>query len=74
MYYGAKYLAFISTCSVKTRELSFAQFVYFLRKVRLFFYLLNDKIHNYNLFEIIVNLITQKLKNKDQSKMNITLI
>jgi hypothetical protein len=34
---GAKYLVFVSSCSVKTRELSFAQFVYFLRKVCLFF-------------------------------------
>ena len=35
--YGAKYLVFISSCSLKTRELSFAQCVYFLRKVCLFF-------------------------------------
>ena len=33
---GAKYLVFVSSCSLKTRELSFAQFVYFLRKVCLF--------------------------------------
>ena len=30
---GVKYLVFVSSCSLKTRELSFAQFVYFLRKV-----------------------------------------
>ena len=34
---GAKYLVFISSRSVKTRKLSFAQFVYFLRKVCIFF-------------------------------------
>ena len=34
---GAKYLVFVSSCSLKTRELSLAQFVYFLRKVCLFF-------------------------------------
>ena len=28
---GAKYLLFVSSCSLKTRELSFTQFVYFLR-------------------------------------------
>ena len=36
-YFGAKCLVFVSSCSLKTRELSFAQFVYFLRKVCLFF-------------------------------------
>ena len=30
---GAKYLVFVCSCSLKTRELSFAQLVYFLRKV-----------------------------------------
>ena len=35
--YGATYLVFVSSRSVKMRELSFAQFVYFLRKVCLFF-------------------------------------
>jgi hypothetical protein len=34
---GAKYLVFVSSRSVKTRELSFAQSLYFLRKVYLFF-------------------------------------
>ena len=34
---GAKYLVFVSSRSVKLRELSFAQFVDFLRKVCLFF-------------------------------------
>ena len=33
---GVKYLVFVSSRSVKTRELSFAQFVYFLRKVSIF--------------------------------------
>ena len=37
MNLGAKYLVFVSSCSVKLRELSFAQFVYFLGKVCLFF-------------------------------------
>ena len=68
VYLGAKYLVFVSSCSVKLRELSFAQFVYFLRKVCLFFNFiiqkLNDEIHNYVLFDIIVNFIIQKLKNK----------
>ena len=34
---GAKYLVFVSSRFLKTRELSFAQFVYFLRNVCLFF-------------------------------------
>ena len=36
---GAKYLLFSSSCSLKTREkyFSFAQFIYFLREVCLFF-------------------------------------
>ena len=34
---GAKYLVFVSCLSLKIRVLSFAQFVYFLRKVCLFF-------------------------------------
>ena len=34
---GAKYLVFVSSCSVKMRELSFAQFIYFWGKVCLFF-------------------------------------
>ena len=34
---GAKYLVFVSSRSVKMRKLSFAQFVYFLRKLCLFF-------------------------------------
>ena len=55
---GAKYLVFVSSCSVKTRELSFAQFLYFLRKVGQF---LKDKIYNYVLFDIFVNVIIQKL-------------
>ena len=32
-YKGAKNLVFVSSRSLKTRELSFTQFVYFLRKV-----------------------------------------
>ena len=35
--HGAKYLGFVSSRSVKTRELSFAQFVDFVRKACLFF-------------------------------------
>ena len=49
---GAKYLVFVSSRSVKMRELSFAHFVYFLGKMCLF---LNDKIHNYVKQNIIVN-------------------
>ena len=50
---GAKYLNFFSSRSLKMREkcISFAQFVYFLRKVCL-------------LFDIIVNFIIQNLKSK----------
>ena len=55
IHIGAKYLVFVSSCSVKMRELSFAQFVYFLRKVCLFFNFLNDKFYNYVLFDIVVN-------------------
>ena len=34
---GVKYLFFVSSRSLKTREPGFAQFVYFLREVSLFF-------------------------------------
>jgi hypothetical protein len=54
-YLGAKYLVVVSSHFVKMRELRFAEFVNFLRKVGLFFLFLNDKIHNYILFDIIVN-------------------
>ena len=37
MYLGAKYLVFVSARSLKPRELSFSQFVYFWLKVCLFF-------------------------------------
>ena len=47
---GAIYLFFVYSRSVKTRELSFAQFVYFLRKVSFSFQFLNDKLHNYVFF------------------------
>ena len=43
---GAKYLFFVFSRTLKSRELSFAQFVYFLRKV-CFFQFLKDEIHNY---------------------------
>ena len=59
-FLGAKCLVFVSSRCVKMREFSFAQFLYFWRS----FQFLNDKIHNYVLFEIIVSLILQKLKNK----------
>ena len=60
---GAKYLVFVSSRSLKTRELSFAQFVYFLRKVCLFFNFWMIKFTiMYVLFDIIVNLIIQILK------------
>ena len=62
--FGAKYLVFVSSRSVKMRELSFAQFVDFLMKVFLFFNFLNEKNHNYVKQNIIVNFIIQKLKNK----------
>jgi hypothetical protein len=51
---GAKYLVFVSSRSLKTRDLSFGQFGNFL----------NDKIYSYVLFNIIVNFVIQKLKNK----------
>ena len=57
---GAKYLVFVSSRSVKFRELSFAQFV----DCVFIFQYLNDKIHNYVKQNIIVNFIIQKLKNK----------
>ena len=46
------------------RELSFAQFVDFLLQSVFIFQILNDEIHNYVLFDIIVNFIIRKLKNK----------
>ena len=36
MNLGAKYMVFVSSRSVKTRELIFVQFVYFLKKVFIF--------------------------------------
>ena len=54
-FLGAKYLVFVFSRSLKIRELSFAQFVYFLRKVCLFFKFLCDKIYNYVLFDVILN-------------------
>ena len=53
--------------SLKTRELSFAQFGNFLRLLEesvFIFQFLNGKIHNYVKQNIIVNFIIQKLKNK----------
>ena len=53
--------------SLKTRELSFAQFGNFLRLLEesvFIFQFLNDKIHNYVKQNIIVNFSIQKLKNK----------
>ena len=38
--------------------------LYILRGKCVYFSILNDKIHNYVLFDIIVNFITQKLKNE----------
>ena len=56
MELGAKYLVFVSSCSLKTRELRFALFGNFLRLFEesvFVFQFLNDKIHNYVLFDII---------------------
>jgi hypothetical protein len=67
MELGAKYLVFVSSRSLKTRELSFALFGNFLRLFEesvFVFQFLNDKIHNYVKQNIIVNFIIQKLKNK----------
>ena len=61
---GAKYLVFVSSRSVKLRELSFAQFVDFFWESVCFFQFWNDKIHNYVKENIIVNFILQELKNK----------
>ena len=60
-YFGAKYLVFVSSRSFKMRELSFAQFAYFLGQVFIFQFL-NDKIHNYVKQNITVNFIIKKLK------------
>ena len=71
-------MVFVSSRSVKLRELSFAQFVDFLgESVFIFQFLndeinnyvkqnitLNDKIYNYVKHNIIVNFFIQKLKNK----------
>jgi hypothetical protein len=67
MELGAKYLVFVSSRSLKTRELRFALFGNFLRLFEesvFVFQFLNDKIHNYVKQNIIVNFIIQKLKNK----------
>ena len=55
---GAKYLLSVSSCSLTMRELSFSQF----EESVLIFQFLNDKIHNYELFDIILNFVSQKLK------------
>ena len=36
---GAKYLVFVSSRSLKTREISFAQFVYFLKNKHIVYFL-----------------------------------
>ena len=80
---GAKCLVFVSSRSLKTRKLIFAQFEYLLREVCSFFNFwmikytimskkhnckfVNDKIHNYAKKNVIVNFIIQKLKNKHTS-------
>ena len=66
---GAKYLGFFSTRSLKMREkyISFAQFVYCLREVRLLFNFRIIKFTVMGFFDIIVNFIIQKLKSKHTS-------
>ena len=59
---GAKYLVFVSSYSVKLKELSFAQFVYFFGKNVFIFQFLNDKIYNYVLFDIIVHFIVISMR------------
>ena len=72
MNLGAKYLVFVSSSSVKLRELSFAQFVHILfgGSVSIFQFL-NDEINNYVLFDIIVNFFIQKLRNKYPSSKSL---
>jgi hypothetical protein len=69
---GVKHLVFVSSRSLKTRELSFAQFCNFLRKVCLFFnfWMIKFKIMSKN---IIVNFI-KKLKNKHTSLKKYTKV
>ena len=69
---GAKHLVFVSSRSVKLRELSFAQFVDFLGESLFIFQFLNAKIYSYVLFDVIVNFIIQKLKIKHTFLKNYT--
>ena len=65
IHYGAKYLFFVSSRSVKIRGSSVFSVCIFLRNVCLFFNFLNDKMHNYVLFDIIAHFIVKKLNNKN---------
>ena len=57
---GGKYLVFLSSRSVKMRGSSFLSF----EESVFIFQFLNDKMHNYVLFNAFVRFIIQKMKNK----------
>ena len=61
---GGKYLVFLSSRSVKMRGFSAFSVCIFFEESVFIFQFLNDKMHNYVLFDIIVHFIIQKLKNK----------
>ena len=64
-HFGAKYLVFISSHSFKMRELSFTQFVYFLRKVCLFF---NDKHTFFKKYKNLAKLSSLILRERGETK------
>ena len=68
---GGKYLAFVSSRSVKMRGSSaFSVYILFEENVFIFKFL-NDKIHSYVVFDTILHSIIQKLKNKQTFLQNI---
>ena len=64
---GAKYLVFLSSRSVKMRDSSaFSVCILFEESVFIFQFL-NNKMHNYALFDVIVHFVIQKLNDEIQS-------
>ena len=63
LIFGGKYLVFVSSCSVKMRDLAFSVWILFEESVFIFQFL-NNKMHKCVKQNLIVHSIIQKLKNK----------
>ena len=63
-YFGAKYLVFISSRSVKMKASSAFSICIIFEKSAFIFQFLNNKMYRYILFDINVHFFIQKLKNK----------